>query len=129
MSETPHISIYPDNIAQKQRIEAQADKHDTSVSEYCLMAIEQQIAREAEAERIDDLDIESRLDELQTDITAEVSTATDINTQQESLYGIALWELLGSEFSGKERTQALKKAPATLEEELEGLAEKEGGDT
>ena len=92
------------------------------------MAIERQNALEAETERIDDMDLESRLDELRTAITADISSATEISTQQESLYGIALWNLLGSAHSEEERLDALKQAPATLDEELEGLTQKEAGD-
>ena len=128
MSETPHISIYPDSHTQKQRIESQAEKYDMSVSEYCLMAIEKQNARDANAERIDDMDIESRLDELRTAITEDIAAATAISTQQESLYGIALWNLLGSAHAEEERLEALKQAPATLEQELEGLTQKEESD-
>lgn len=128
MSDVNPISVHPDSAAQKQQIVSQARKHDQSVSEYCLMAIEQRIARETEAERLDDLDIDSQLDDLKTDITAEISTATDIDTRQESLYGIALWELLGSEHSQEERSQAVKEAAGTLEDDLANLAAKDEGD-
>lgn len=128
MSETTRITIYPDNDAQKQRIEAQAEKHDQSVSEYCLLAIEQRIAREAESERLDDLDLDSQLDELKATITADIAEATDVTTQQECYYEVALWELLGSEYSQEERLEAMRGAPDQLETDLEKLADKEGGE-
>jgi len=128
MSDVNPISVHPDSAAQKQQIVSQARKHDESVSEYCLTAIEQRIARETEDERLNDLDIDSRLDELKTDITTEVSTAIDVDTRQESLYGIALWELLGSNQFEEERSQAVKEAAGTLEEDLANLAEKDGSD-
>jgi hypothetical protein len=128
MSETTRITIYPDNDTQKQRIEAQAEKHDQSVSEYCLLAIEQRIAREAESERLDDLDLDSQLDELKATITADIAEATDVTTQQECYYEVALWELLGSEYSQEERLEAMRGAPDQLETDLEKLADKEGGE-
>ena len=128
MSETIRITIYPDNEAQKHRIEAQAEKHDQSVSEYCLLAIEQRIAREAESERLDDLDLDSELDKLKATITEDIEAATEIETRQEFCYEIALWELLGNDYSREERRQAMAQAPDRLDDDLERLANKEGGD-
>lgn len=128
MSETTRITIYPDNEAQKQRIEAQAEKHDESVSAYCLMAIEQRIAREAESERLDELDLDSQLEHLQAEMIENIEAATDIDTRQEFCYGIALWELLGNDYSRNKRRQAISGAPDRLDDDLERLAEKEGGD-
>jgi hypothetical protein len=128
MSETTHISIYPDNKAQKQRIESQAEKHEQSVSEYCLVAIEQRIAREAESERLDDLDLDSELGELKATILEDIQAATGIETRQEFCYEIALWELLGNDYSREKRRQAMSQAPDRLDDDLERLANKEGGD-
>lgn len=128
MSERPHISIYPDNEAQKRRIEAQARKHDESIAEYCLKLIEQGIAREAEAERLDDVELESRLDDLQATITADIAAATEISTKQELCYEVALWELFGRDYSQEERQRALQGAPEKLEEDLAKVAEKDEGD-
>jgi len=128
MSETTHISIYPDNEAQKQRIESQAEKHDKSVSEYCLQAIEQRIAREAESERLDNLELDSELDELKATILKDIEAATDIETRQEFCYEIALWELLGNEYSREKRRQAMSRAPDRMADDLKRLAKKEGAD-
>jgi hypothetical protein len=128
MSETTRITIYPDNDAQKQRIEAQAEQHGQSVSEYCLLAIEQRIAREAESERLDDLDLDSELDELKATIVKDIEAATEIETRQEVCYEIAIWELLGNDHSREERRQAMAQAPDRLDDDLERLANKEGGD-
>ena len=128
MSERPHISIYPDNEAQKRRIEAQARKHNESISEYCLRVIEQGIAREAEAERLEDVALESRLDELKATISADISAVTEISTKQECCYEIALWELCAREYSQEERQQALQGAPEKLEDDLAKVADKDGGD-
>lgn len=128
MSNPNPISVHPDSAAQKQQIISQARKHDESVSEYCLMAIEQRIARETEAERIDDLDIESQLNELKSTVTSEVAAVTELDTRQEASYGTALWNLLGSDYSEKERKQAVSDAVETLENDVENLAEKKGGE-
>jgi len=127
MSERPHISIYPDNEAQKQRIESQARKHGESMSEYCLRVIEQQIAREAEAERLDDIELDSQLDELKAAITADIAAATEISTKQEDCYELALWGLCGRDYSQEERRQAMQGAPDKLEEDLEKVRDKNGG--
>jgi hypothetical protein len=129
MSDTTHISIYPDNEAQKQRIEAQARKHNKSVSEYCLMAIEQQIAREAEAERLDELNIESQLDELKETITTDISEATAVTSQQECYYEVALWELFGNGYPQEDRLEAMEGAPEQLKQDLAKMADKKDGET
>jgi len=128
MSDLYPISVHPDSKAQKQQIEAQAEKHDESVSEYCLMAIEQRVAREMEAERLDDLEITTQLKDLKTAVTADIAAATDVSINQEPYYEVALWDLLASEFSSEERRQAMQKAPDKVNEQLEKLAEKESGD-
>lgn len=127
MSETPHISIYPDSQAQKQRIESLADKHNMSVSEYCLMAIERQNAQESEAERVDEMDIETRLEDLKTSITQDIEAVMDIDLRQEDCYEVALWELLAHGYSPERRRKAMEKAPDTLDKQFESIAEKELG--
>lgn len=92
------------------------------------MAIEQRIARETEAERLDDFAIEARLENLKTAITTDIEAATDINTQQEYCYEVALWELLADGYASDRRRQAMQKAPDKLDEQLEKLAEKESGE-
>ena len=91
------------------------------------MAIERQNALEAEAERIDDLDLESRLDDLRTAITEDITAAMDIDTRQENCYEVALWELLAHDHSPERRRKAMEKAPDTLDEQFESIAEKELG--
>jgi len=128
MSDVNPISVHPDNAAQKQQIVSQARKQDQSVSEYCLMAIEQRIARETEDERLDELDVDSRLDELKTDITEDIAAAMDVSTHQEDLYEIALWDLLSSDYSEEECREAVANAPDKLDRELEKMAEKTDGE-
>lgn len=128
MSDVNPISVHPDSGAQKQQIVAQARKHDESVSEYCLTAIERRIARETEDERLEDLDIDSRLDELKADITEDIAAATEVGTQQEALYEIALWDLLSSDYSEEECREAIANAPDKLDRELEKMAEKSDGE-
>jgi len=129
MSKPNPISVHPDSEAQKQQIVSQARKQDESISEYLLTAVEQRMARETEAERVDELEIDSQLDELKERITQGVSTATDVDTHQEPLYGIALWELLAGEHSEEKRQQAIQDAHDTLAGDLKGLDNKrDGGD-
>jgi len=128
MSEPTPISIYPDNAAQRQQIVSQARKHDESISEYCLMAIEQRIAREAESERLDDLDLHAELDDLKTGLTADIEAAMAVDTRQERFYEVALWSLLGNDFSSEERREAMQDAPDKLEHVLEMLAAEEEAD-
>ena len=128
MSDLNPISVHPDSKDQKEQIRTQAHENDESVSEYCLRAIEQRLAREMESERIDEVEIESRLEFLKSSITEDITAATDIGTFQESCYEVALWKLLGNEYSRESRRQAMKGAPELLDEDLERMAEKEGGD-
>ena len=128
MSEPTPISIYPDNAAQRQQIVSQARKHDESISEYCLMAVEQRIAREAESERLDDLDLHAELDDLKTGLTADIEAAMAVDTRQERFYEVALWSLLGNDFSGEERREAMQDAPDKLGHVLEMLAAEEEAD-
>lgn len=128
MSELNPISVHPDSKAQKQQIRSQARKHDESVSEYCLKAIEYRLAREMESERLDELEIEPRLEDLKTSITQEIAAAMDTSTHQELCYEVAVWKLLGNDYSRESRHQAMKGAPDLLEKDLERMAEKEGGE-
>lgn len=128
MSDLTPISVHPDSAEQKQQIIAQAHKQDESVSEYCLLAIERRIAEETEGERLDDLDVDSPLEELKETIAADVAAATDVDMRQDPLYGIALWNLLAKERSEEERRQALKEAPDKLSRELENITDKEWGE-
>lgn len=128
MSRPNPISVHPDSKAQKQQIVSQARKQDESVSEYLLRAGEQRMARESEDEFVEELEIESRLDELKADFTEDIASAGDVSTQQESLYGIALWELLSSEYSEEDCREAIAEAPDKFDREMERVAETEGGD-
>lgn len=128
MSEINPISVHPDSKAQKEEIRTQARKHDESVSEYCLRAIEQRLVREAESERLDELEIEPRLEGLKSSIIEDIDAAMDVSTHQESCYEVALWKLLGNDYSRESRRQAMEGAPDLLDEDLERMAEKEGGD-
>jgi len=128
MSNPNPISAHPDSEAQKQQIITQARKQDESVSEFLLTAAEQRMARETEAEFVEELEIESRLDELKTDFTEDIASAGDLSTQQEPLYGIALWELLSSEYSEEACREAIAEAPDKFDRELERMTETEGGE-
>ena len=91
------------------------------------MAIEKQNARDADAERVDDMDVENRLNGLKTAITQDIEAAMDIDSQQEDCYEVALWELLAHGYSPEKRRKAMEKAPETLDEQFESIAEKELG--
>lgn len=134
------ISLYPENSAQREQIVAQANKQDETVSEYCLKAAKQRLARELQ-DQDDDLVVTSAVDQradshtlsvqfeaLATDVTEEVARATDVDTQPELVYTIALWELLGGEFSNEQRASALAAAPEILDQRIAELRQQGGAD-
>lgn len=92
------------------------------------MAIEQRIARETQDERFDDLEGETRLEELKTATIQDIAAATEIDTRQRDCYEVALWELLADEYSSERRRRAIEKAPDKLDEQFESIAEKELGE-
>ena len=121
------ISLYP-SAEQKEQIETQADKHDESLSQYCLEAVEQRIAREVRDETAADASVEERVAGLVSDVQRDVESVIDPTPDQELLYEIALWELLSSEYSKEDQEKALKSAANKFEKELENLAAKRGED-
>lgn len=125
MSKDSRITLHA-TADQKSRIESQADKNGESVSEFCLKAAEQRIARERQDEREAELDLDTRLEQLKEEFVTDVESAVDPTTRQERLYEIALWELLSNDFSQEEQVEALERAPDKLEQGLEKLEEKEG---
>jgi hypothetical protein len=134
------ISLYPENPAQREQIVAQATKQDETVSEYCLKAAKQRLARELQ-DQDDDLVVTSAVDQrtdshtlsvqfeaLATDVTEEVARATDVDTQPELVYTVALWELLAGEFSNEQRASALAAAPDILDQRVAELRQQGGED-
>jgi len=128
MSDPSPISIYPDNAAQRQLIVSWAEKNDESVSEFCLRAIEERLARDTESEDTDDLDVDEPLDDLKAEFLADLESATEADINGQFYPEIALWLLLGNEYSSEERRQAMKEAPDTMREKLAAITEKEEGD-
>lgn len=119
------ISLYPSD-EQREQIERQADKHDESLSQYCLKAVEQRIAREVRDEKAADTSFEDRVTALVSDVQQDVETVIDPAPEQELLYEIALWELLSSDYSKEDQQEALESAANQFEKELEKLAAKRG---
>lgn len=138
MGDAQPISLYPDNPAQREQIVRQANKQDETLSEYCLKATKQRLSRELQ-DQDDDLAVTSAVDQrtdsytlsaqfeaLATDVTEEIASATDIDTQSEQVYTLALWELLASEFSSEQRASALAAASDILDQRLTELRQQGG---
>jgi DNA-binding transcriptional ArsR family regulator len=138
MTDTNLISLYPDNTAQREQIERQAGKQDETLSEYCLKATKQRMARELQDQE-DDLVVTSAVDQrtdsytlsvlfeaLATDVREEIATVVDVDTRPELVYTIALWELLAKEYSSDQRASALAAAPDILEQRVTELRQNGG---
>ncbi|MFC6977026.1 hypothetical protein ACFQL1_23650 [Halomicroarcula sp. GCM10025709] len=109
---------------QKDRIEERADECGVSVSEYCLEAVEQRIARELQQKRMSDLGIEDQINDITQKLNTRATRVFGGSTEQEQLYGIALWELLGDEFSKEARKESMESASERLDKGVEKLKNK-----
>jgi len=112
---------------QKQQIVTQAKKQGENLSEFCLKAVEQRLARELQDQRVDELGFGTEFEQLTETITSEVEAVTDIETRQELYYSVALWELISSEYPSEKRAKAMEKAPQKLTQNIANLREKEAG--
>lgn len=110
---------------QKDRIEQRAQQCGVSVSEYCLEAVEQRIARELQQKRMSDIGIEDRIDELNEELNNRTTRICGGSTDQERLYGTALWELLSDEFSREARKESMKSASNKLDKGIKKLQKNE----
>jgi len=113
---------------QKQQIVRQADNQDEDISEFVLKSAEQRISREVQTERVDELGMGSRLQEIADAVRTEIVSATDMDTQQEFYYEVALWELISSDYTAEECAAAMDTAPEKVVEDLEELRQKQGGE-
>lgn len=111
---------------QKQQIVHQAKKQDEDISEFVLKAAEQRISREVQTERVAELGIDSQLQQMADAVRSEIASATDIDTQQEFYYEIALWELISREYTAEECATAMNTAPDKAAEGIEELRNKAG---
>jgi hypothetical protein len=127
MSKTESIT-FSATRRQKQQIVTQAKKQDENVSEFCLKAVEQRLARELQDQRVNELGLGTEFEQLTETITSEVEGVTDVETRQELYYSVALWELVSSEYPAEKRAKAMEKAPQKLAENTANLREKEAGD-
>ncbi|QIO25257.1 plasmid mobilization protein [Haloarcula sp. JP-L23] len=117
------VAFYP-SADQKQIIEQMADRHGMSVSEYCILALDRQIASELRSERVAETDLEQKLDGVEDTVVDEIESAFAPSTDEERLYGVALWNLLGTEHSSEARADAMSTASERLDSGLEKLREK-----
>ncbi|MDS0223499.1 hypothetical protein NDI54_19345 [Haloarcula sp. S1AR25-5A] len=123
MSNVISIRLNPE---QGEQVVKQAQKADEKPSEYVLKATEQRIDRELKEQRANELNLESELDDLADIVAAEVDGATDIDTDQELFYSVALWDLISSEFPADKRAAAMEGASEKVQEEVESIRNKEG---
>ncbi|EMA14615.1 MULTISPECIES: hypothetical protein [Haloarcula] len=123
MSNVISIRLNPE---QGEQVVKQAQKADEKLSEYVLKATEQRIDRELKEQRANELNLESELDDLADIVAAEVDGATDIDTDQELFYSVALWDLISSEFPADKRAAAMEGASEKVQEEVESIRNKEG---
>jgi hypothetical protein len=123
MSNVISIRLNPE---QGEQVVKQAQKADEKLSEYVLKATEQRIDRELKEQRANELNLESELDDLANIVAAEVDGATDIDTDQELFYSVALWDLISSEFPADKRAAAMEGASEKVQEEVESIRNKEG---
>ncbi|MFU1782958.1 hypothetical protein ACM16X_16405 [Haloarcula japonica] len=113
------------NAEQGEQVVKQAQKVDEKPSEYVLNAVEQRIDRELKEQRANELNLESELSDLADIVAAEVDGATDIDTDQELFYSVALWDLISSEFPADKRAAAMEGASKKVQEEVANIRNKE----
>lgn len=120
MNRDSHIPVYTTETVE-ERIEAQANAADKSVSTYCHEVLKEHVEETiAETQRVrygTDTDIELLLEKLQSELIAIVeSFRTDTGAEIHHLqslrtaYAIAIWELIKDDYSPAEREVALKTA-------------------
>jgi len=123
MDETVTVRL---SAEQRKEIVKQANKTGEGVSEYILKATEQRISRELQEQRAGELNLGSELDYIADAVVEDVEEATNVDTEQELFYSVALWDLISSEFPADKRATAMEEATDKLEEEVETIRNKEG---
>jgi len=111
---------------ERKQIVRQAQKVDEDLSEYILKATEQRIARELQDQRAEELSLEPELEQVAESVTEQVSKAADIETTEELVYEVALWDLISTDYSSEERAIAMDEATDKLQEEVDNVRNKEG---
>lgn len=122
MDETVTVRL---SAEQEKQIVKQAKKADEEVSEYILKAVEQRISRELQEQRAEEVNLGAELDYIADAVTEEVAEATDVDTNQELYYSVALWDLISSEFPADKRAAAMDSAPEKVREQVEKIRNKE----
>ncbi|EMA25709.1 plasmid mobilization protein [Haloarcula argentinensis] len=123
MSEKVTIRL---SAEQRKEIVKQANKAGEGVSEYILKATERRISRELQEQRAGELNLGSELEYIADAVVEDVEEATNVDTDQELFYSVALWDLISSEFPAERRATAMEEATGKLEEEVERIRNKEG---
>lgn len=119
-----HVTFYTSE-EQKEMVERMADRQGMSLSQYCVEAMDRQLARDIRSERVSDTELEEQLNEMQDTVLGEVDSALSPTTDEEVLYGTALWNLISGEYEREEQAAALSQASDRLDEGVEKLHEKE----
>ncbi|MBV0926372.1 hypothetical protein KTS45_19370 [Halomicroarcula limicola] len=118
------VAFYPPE-AQKEMIERMADRQGMTVSEYCVAALDTQVARDIRSERVAETALERQLDEMQQALQDEIASALSPSTDDSELHGVALWNLLGTERPSDAQADALEEASTRLETGVEKLRQQE----
>ncbi|WP_135305975.1 hypothetical protein [Haloarcula amylovorans] len=118
------VAFYPPE-AQKEMIERMADRQGMTVSEYCVAALDMQLARDVRSERISKTELEQHLDEMEQAVLDEIATTFSPSTDEEEFYEVALWDLLGTNHSSEAQADALANASDRLDTGLEKLHQRE----
>ncbi|MBX0296931.1 hypothetical protein [Haloarcula nitratireducens] len=122
-----NVTFYaPDE--QKELIERMAERQGMSLSKYCVVALDKQIARDVRSERISETGLEEQLSDMEATVLDEIESALSPSTEKEVLHGVALWNLIGGEYPGEKQAAALSEASDRLDTGLEKLQRQEADD-
>ncbi|QIO25003.1 hypothetical protein [Haloarcula sp. JP-L23] len=119
-----HVTFYTSD-EQKEMIDQMADKRDMSLSQYCVLALDRQLARDVRLERISETDLDQQLEQMQDEVLDEIESTFAPSTEEEQFYGVALWNLLSSEHPSEAQADAMSNASEQLDRGLEKLRQKE----
>ena len=103
-----------------------AERQGMSLSKYCVVALDKQIARDVRSERISETGLEEQLSDMEANILDEVESALSPSTEEAVLHGVALWNLISEEYPGEKQAEALSQASDRLDTGLEKLQRQKG---
>lgn len=128
VSNAKPISVYPDTPIQREQIIEQANKQGEDISEYCLKATRQRLARERQGYPGSGTGLAAQMEDLADEVAAEIAAVANPERPREMAYLIALWELLASDYPSDERAEAMDQATEILAQQVAALREQGGDD-